>query len=387
MARKARVSLDRTGKARAVPRTAVSLSDAKDRLDSLVNKARDQFYKPIAVAEILFRSRTEGLDLANQDAYRRPSERWSKAVARELWSTISSSNSKYWDHMFDDNQMSAVTLLQLGQANNKRNAKGPVEAYIYAHLSDKLQGIRGIIAWVTEQSPRKFQLIDLINKFVDDCRYKNSVDKLYEVVVYALFEAVIDRLDAKISLTINPKSLLLKSFDDFAFMVLGVNAANPCISQTARLYRVGKANASDGGLDMWANFGPAVQVKHISLTMGGCSDICEKIYADKIIIVCKDAAADVINTVLTQVGLGERIRGIIPESLLCEWYKKACNMPEDRDLGNKLMENLVREMGHEFSTSQDDAVDRMTNFAATRGYKYKGLAKGWDTLWALRGQQ
>ena len=360
----------------------MSLKEAKERLDQLIRKTRDVFYKPMAVAEILHRNRTARLNLAVKDEYRRPSDRWSKDVARALWGAATSSNSRYWDQMFDEPVMTPETLVALGKANKSRSFPGLVETYIYAHLSDKLQGIRQILDWVSGQKPKEFRLVDLINKFVDDHRYVQSVDKLYEVMVYALFEVVIQRLDAKISLTINPNSLILKTFDDFAFMVLGVNASNPCIEQPARLYRVGKANASYGGLDMWANFGPAVQVKHVSLTMDGCGDICEKIYADKIIIVCKDAAAEVVSAVLTQVGLGERIRGVIPESLLCDWFHKACNMPNDPQMGRDLLHVLVREMGHEFSTSQDDALDRMTEFTTRRKYDYRNLPDGWTALWA-----
>ena len=336
----------------------------------------------MAVAEILYRNRTEHLNLAAKDEYRRSSDRWSKDVARMLWNTATSSNSRYWDQMFDEPLMTPATLTALGAANRSSAFPGLVETYIYAHLNDKLQGIRQILDWISEQTASEFQLMDLIAKFVNDHRYVQSVDKLYEVVVYALFEVVIQRLDAKVSLTINPNSIILKTFDDFAFMVLGVNAANPCIEHPARLYRVGKANASDGGLDMWANFGPAVQVKHVSLSMDGCSDICEKIYADKIIIVCKDAAAEVVNAVLTQVCLGERIRGVIRESDLCRWYLEACNMPKDRNLGRDLLEVLVREMGHEFSTSQDDALDRMTDFSTRRGYRYDALPNDWNALWS-----
>lgn len=381
MARR-RASSDDGGTGNPATGAPVSQADAKVRLDLLIRKTRDVFYKPMAVAEILYRSRIQGLDLAVKEGYRRLSDRWSKDVARELWGSATSSNSRYWDQMFDEPLMTPATFVALAKLNNSRKSPGLVEAYIYAHLNDKLQGIRQIIDWVSKQNASTFQLIDLIDRFINDHRYVQSVDKLYEVVVYALFEAVIHRLDAKISLTINPNSLILKTFDDFAFMVLGVNAANPCIQEEARLYRVGKANASDGGLDMWANFGPAVQVKHISLTLNGCSDICEKIYADKIIIVCKDAAAEVVSTVLTQVGLGERIRGVIPESQLCDWYRKACTMTEDRDLGRELLDVLVRELGHEFSTSQDDALDRMTKFTNARSYNYKALPSGWNSLWA-----
>jgi type II restriction enzyme len=241
--------------------------------------------------------------------------------------------------------------------------------------------LRAIIDWLSTQHPKTFELETLISKFVTDERYVQSIDKLYEVIVYALFEVVTRRLDARISLTINPNSIVLKTFDDFALMVLGVNSDCPRIEQPAKLYRVGKANASDGGLDMWANFGPAVQVKHVSLTVDACEGICEKIYADKIIIVCKDVDADVINAVLSQVGLGGRVRGIIPESLLCSWYRKACDLGADRALGSDLLELLVREMSHEFSTSQDEVIDRMMRFSAERRYRYDSLPFRWQALW------
>ena len=32
------------------------------------------------------------------------------------------------------------------------------------------------------------------------------------------------------------------------------------------MYRVGVTNASDRGMDMWANFGLAIQIKHLSLS-------------------------------------------------------------------------------------------------------------------------
>lgn len=364
------------------PPSAPDAAAAKLRLDKLIRKTRDVFYKPIAVAEILFRHRTEGLDLTRLDNYRRASDRWSKDIARRLWGFATTSNSRYWDQMFDASHMPPDVLTALGDLNTRARARGMVETYVYAHLNDKLQGLRTILDWLRKQSPHSFSLSELITKFVSDDRYTQSVDKLYEVVVYALFEVVTSRLDAKISLTINPSSIVLRTFDDFAIMVLGVSAGCPKVEQPAKLYRVGKANASDGGLDMWANFGPAVQVKHISLTMTHCSEICEKIYADKIIIVCKDTDADVIAAVLGQVGLGERVRGVIPESLLCQWYQKACTLPEDPRLGHDLLDVLAREMSHEFSTSQDEVLDRMAEFASQRGYKYDQLPAGWRELWA-----
>ena len=46
---------------------------AKDHLDTVIKKARVHFYKPIQIAEILWRDRIEGdIDLGNLETYRTP---------------------------------------------------------------------------------------------------------------------------------------------------------------------------------------------------------------------------------------------------------------------------------------------------------------------------
>jgi len=97
-------------------------------------------------------------------------------------------------------------------------------------------------------------------------------------------------------------------------LLLGVDAAKPSIPVPARLYRVGGANSRDGGVDMWANFGPAIQVKHIALDVQNTPPIVESVSAEHMVIVCTDADKAVIQAVLTQVGLGGRVCGIITKA-------------------------------------------------------------------------
>ena len=40
---------------------------------------------------------------------------------------------------------------------------------------------------------------------------------------------------------------------------------NTSFKSKANINRIGVTNAADRGLDMWANFGPAIQIKHLSL--------------------------------------------------------------------------------------------------------------------------
>jgi hypothetical protein len=349
-----------------------TIEDAKERLDKLIKKSKDILHKPIGVAEVLFRSRTEGLELGDREAYRRKSDRWSKTVVRGIRGFASTSNSKYWDQLFDNERLPPGAMVALGRANEADPDMPAVETYIYAHLEHRLQGIKEIIEWVSKRKPGEFNLRELIKKFFGDQRLKNSIDKLYEVLVYALFEVVARRIDATVCMKVDHDNAILKKFDDMALEVLGVNSGSPSIEYPAQLFRVGRANASDGGLDMWANFGPAVQVKHLSLTKAEAfQDICDRISADRIVIVCKDAATTVVEEVLEHEDLKDRIQGVITESMLCEWWDRACSLAEDPSMGADLLQELVEAIAEEFSVAGTD------DFIASRGYRLDKLPDDW----------
>ena len=75
--------------------------EAIDRLDKLIGKARADLYKPIAVAEILFRNRVEGgLNLLNKEDYRRHSYKWMLSIISILHNKTTQLNSRYWDQTF-----------------------------------------------------------------------------------------------------------------------------------------------------------------------------------------------------------------------------------------------------------------------------------------------
>lgn len=60
-------------------------------------------------------------------------------------------------------------------------------------------------------------------------------------------------------------------------------------AQDAKVYRVGVTNAADRGLDMYSNWGPAIQIKHLTLDVKLAENIVSGVSSDKIVIVCKDA--------------------------------------------------------------------------------------------------
>jgi len=352
------------------------LAEAKAQLDKLIRKARTQFYKPIAIAEILYRARTKELtDLTILDSYRRKSDLWCHEVyAKLIGKPKSPSNSRYWDQQFD--KIKPSMLVSLAKENQK--LAGMVETYIYAHLVGRSEAIQSMQDSLAKITPNQFSLKTLLAMFETDERFIKSVDKIYEIIVYALFNAVTARLNATVTLSIDAsEAAALSDFEDFAKLVLGLDRVNTAVSQPARLYRVGTANAADAGLDMWANFGPAVQVKHLTLQPKDVQNICDYTRAEKLIIVCKEMEAASIESVLLQVGLKERIRGIVTEQMLIKWYDLACGEKHAASLGSILLRSLHDEFKLEFPVTSNT---RITTFFVERGYDILKLTGIWRNV-------
>lgn len=351
----------------------MTIQEAKNRLDALIKKSRAHLYKPIGIAEILYRNRMDkNLQLDDRNAYRRKSYDWCREVSYRLYQRRPDLNSRYWDQLFDAGLMAPQTLVALGKVNCDQD--GLVETYIYGHLLDKYAGLLDIARDVQEATAISFKLSGFLSNFEDDERFRRSVDKAYEIVVYALFSVVTKYLEAKVNLTVDPNSPLLKDFEEFARLVLGVDCTQPTLSQPARLYRVGVANAADTGLDMWANFGPAIQVKHLSLSPSRLEGICDSVQADQIVIVCKSSESRSIESVLNQVGYGQRIRGIITEIELEKWYQIACNKKYRDTVGKDLIRAIYTEMNAEFPLTQAKVVN---DFMHERGYDINRLSGTW----------
>lgn len=343
---------------------AMGVEDAKKALDRLIDKQRTAFYKPIQVAEILYKVRLGELSISNIrhniEAYRNPSKKWRDSVTRLLINQVSTSSQKYQDNLFESNAIPPAILAVLAEENCKYN--GVVERYIYQKFREKQRRILRLDELLNKATVDEFNLTDFLSEFIHDRGIKRSIDKAYEIVVYALFNTLVRHLRAKITLGIDPARLdLLRTFEDFARLLLGIDSRNPSLSLEAKLYRAGVTNAADRGLDIWANFGPVVQVKHLTLTDELAEDICDEVVADWIVIVCKDAEREAIERITRQ--LGHRIRGIITQADLVRWYDEALRGRFASELGNDLLESLRQEFRNEFAYS-----NTFEGFYKERGY-------------------
>jgi len=340
------------------------MQELKARLDRFIDKQRAFMYKPIQIAEILYHYRTEppeqhGLgDLSNKEAYRNSSKRWRDEITRRLIGRVCTSSQKFQDNLFDENAVPPYILQELAEVNNQFG--GIVERYIYQQFAKRQVAIQGIAEYL-KRNPDEFSIAEFLRKFEQSKGLKKSIDKAYEITVYALFNAVLDAVSVRVEISVNTDKLSeMREFEDLVRRLVGVSLEQSSRHIRAQLFRAGVANAADRGIDMWANFGPIVQVKHVNLHEDLAEDIIENTTADEVVIVCRDADAEMVERLLRQ--LGHRIRGIIRESELIEWYSVAFGKYR-LELGETILTNLRESFREEFPFSEE-----LSAFYKERGY-------------------
>ena len=346
---------------------------AKKHLDTVIKKARVHLYKPIQIAEILYRDRVVGdINLDNLETYRTFSRRWRDEICRKFLGRTSTSSARFQDNLFEANATPPLVLRTLGEIN--RRHKGAVEAYVYEAFRQRHSRMSSGLALVNQSDKTNFVLKNFIEVFSRDPGLSRSVDKIFEIVVYALFSTLLEALEVKICVSIgNVGNTIFQEFMDFTEKIFGLDEETPEAYHTAKVYRVGVTNAADRGLDMWANFGVAFQIKHLSLTPAMAENIASDITADRIIIVCKECEKDVLISVLQQFGSAGRIQAVITENELEIWYEKALRGQSADLIGSKVMQRLENEIKAEFpsTTTEFDA------FFTDRGYDQLSIENIW----------
>ncbi len=294
--------------------------------------------------------------------YQNPSCAWRDEVTELLLSKHSTSSARYQHDIWNPTAM-PPNYLSVLDAENKRTAGG-VECYIYLRFQQRQGTVGDLMALTNIADPKTFRLQDLLDLFETSAGIKRSIDKAYEIVAHSLFETVVTSLRATVKVSVPPESAeLLREFEDLAKVLLGLSVAKPESEMEAHIFRVGVTNAADRGLDMWANFGPAVQVKHLTLDSTLARMIVDQVESDHIVVVCRDSHADVIQTIVRQIGWGRRIRGIVRESDLIAWYERCLRGKFAPQLAAPLLGNLVAGFKAEFPQ-----INTISPFMSARGY-------------------
>lgn len=352
----------------------MTILEAKQALDKIISKGRVHLYKPIQIAEILYRDRIDrDIDLSDLNTYRNASKRWRDVICLRFLGRASASSSRYQDDVFNENAIPPSVLEILGSENRENN--GVVEKYIYDRFEQRFSQMSGGLNYCNTHDKSIFQVIDFINLFWNEPGLRRSVDKMYEIVVYALFSALIESLKVKVTVEADAaKQRLLEEFSDFAERVIGLSKERSKVTVDARINRVGVTNAADRGLDMWANFGMAIQIKHLSLTEELAENIVSSVSSDRIVIVCKDSEEKLIISLLTQIGWKSKIQSIITEKDLISWYDKALRGTFAKEIGDRVLSTLYDEILLEFPATD---CDDFNDFKHSRGYDSIGLNDIW----------
>ena len=353
----------------------MNIQTAKRALDKVIAKARVHLYKPIQVAEILYRDRVKkDIKLCDLETYRNISKKWRDIICIRFLGRTSTSSARYQDDVFNENAIPSNVLVALGEENRKN--KGIVETYIYNRFAERFTQMSTGLDYCLSHDKNDFQICEFLALFWNEPGLKRSIDKIYEIVVYALFSALVDCLNVKIQVSSDQsKNAILQEFEDFAKQVLNLSVNQRCVTMNARINRVGVTNAADRGLDMWANFGMAIQIKHLSLTEDLAENIVSSVSSDRIVIVCKDTEEKLIVSLLNQIGWKSKIQSIVTESDLKKWYEKALRGKFANETGDLLLSKLKNEIQVEFPAT--NSVE-FADFQRQRNYdkvKLKGLWK------------
>jgi type II restriction enzyme len=344
-----------------------NLDTAKNALDSVITKSRVHLYKPIQIAEILFSERTNSdlnINLMELETYRTRSKKWRDIVCMQFLGRVSTSSAKFQDNLFEDNAVPPMLLAALGIENNDNN--GIVEAYIYDKFEEKHMQLENALNYCLQSTKESFKLMDFLNQFWEQPGLKRSLDKIFEIVIYSLFEVITTAMKVKIDIYYGSETTgILDEFSEFAEKVLNLNSENNRKTLDAHFHRVGVTNAADRGLDMYANFGSVVQIKHLSLDEDLAKDVVTSITSNKIIIVCKSIEESIINSLLTQIGWRSRIQAVITVDELVSWYEKALTGTYSEELGERIISTLSDEIKNEFPSVGNNDFQQFKN---DRGY-------------------
>ena len=342
----------------------ITLEAAKKALDTVIEKGRVHLYKPIQVAEILYRDRVhKDIDLSKLEDYRTQSKKWRDEVTMPLLGRKCSSSARFQDDLFNDNATPPSVLVVLGKEN--RRTEGAVEAYIYNQFTNRHEQLKQALDYCLDATPQSFKVKQFIDSFWNEPGLKRSLDKVYEIIVYSLFSTLVETMKLEVSITVKEEGMpLLKEFEDFSRKVMCLDSTTTQFIQDARVYRVGVTNAADRGLDMYSNWGPAIQIKHLCLDASLAEGIVNSVSSEKIIIVCKDAEKDVIVSLLSQIGWRSHIQSVVTENDLADWYEKALRGQYSGLLAEKLLYCLAQEIAEEFPS-----VDNVPDMIKKRHYE------------------
>lgn len=254
----------------------MNITDAKVKLDRVIQLSRVEMYKPIQIAETLREiNLNKKLDPLKLETYRNVSKELRNKITKQLIGKVSTSSMRFQDDLWNE---SALPPSALAILSNQNRQSSKVEEYIYQHVYAKNAHLIEIRKKLDDISSIK-QIQAMFNSF-DSPGLRTSADRLYEVFVLSVLQTDLEDSNYKLSITGSKTS------------VKGSGAAKLIDATEGQknelmLAKIGHTNAADAGLDIWSNFGVVISVKNYNLD----SELFEKILSDTpigfLVIVCE----------------------------------------------------------------------------------------------------
>ncbi len=142
----------------------MKISQAKESIDKIISKARVHLYKPIQIAEILYRDRVDNdIDLSDLESYRSKSKKWRDVICIRFLGRTSTSSAKYQDDLFNKNAVPPEAIATLAAENRVKN--GIVEAYIYNKFSERYNQMSSALKYSSNSTREDFELQEFFDRF------------------------------------------------------------------------------------------------------------------------------------------------------------------------------------------------------------------------------
>ena len=192
----------------------MNAKQAKEALDKVISKARVHLYKPIQIAEILYHDRVDSrINFQNIESYRTISKKWRNRICLEFLGRTSTSSARYQDDVFNENAIPPIALSALAIENKKKH--GIVEAYIYRNFIERYSQMTSGLDYCTSHNRTDFSIEEFIGMFWQSPGLKRSIDKIYEITVYALFSSLVEVLGIEVEVSVDGTRIdLLHEFED-----------------------------------------------------------------------------------------------------------------------------------------------------------------------------
>jgi hypothetical protein len=165
-------------------------------------------------------------------------------------------------------------MVALGNANSTNHV---VEAYIYSFIVEKNQELVTARSTVSNLNSKR-QIENLLAAF-DVPTLKSSADRLYEILATAVFKTELSQTSYTISIDGPKPTNHQNSIDALVDLVFH-------FPMPLEVDRLGHTNAADAGLDIWTNFGVAVNVKRLPLNVALLDKIVKDTPIGSLHIVC-----------------------------------------------------------------------------------------------------